>query len=280
MLQREKFILLIENLKNLTKEKDNQTLLESRFLESNFIHSCKILNSLYKTEQNRLKEKYVEPFTKEYSFLEQKSVLQVINKHHWETFHSLILKYLWKNPKLLCAFVKKVPNIENRDLILDLIKQGNYIIEEEHSIKNKKSGKAERFIDLLITDTNKKWLIVIENKIYSDVSKNKNGKGNQLDSYHHYIEKHKAFQTFENKIYILLSHCDNKKYANAEWTYIDYYVVFSSMLENIDTNNAILIDYLKTLYQLLFNDREINSDVSLYSIRKFYIEIQSKIQLT
>lgn len=278
MLQEEKFIGLTESLSGFAKEKHNHNLQKSQSLESSFLHSCEILTSLYKAEQKRLKEKYIEPFTQKYYFLEQKSILQVIKKTHWETFHSLLLKYLWENPKLLYPFIEKVPNIENKELILELIRRGNYAIKEEHSIRNKKSGKAERFIDLLITDTNKKWLIVIENKIYSDVSKNKNGKGTQLDSYYHYIENNKIFQTFENKIYILLSYSDNTKYSNAKWIYVDYYKVFSSMLENSDTNNAILIDYLKTLYQLLFNNKEINSDISLYAIRKFYIEVQSKIK--
>lgn len=278
MLHEEKFIALTDNLRKLTKEKHEQISLQKQLFESNFLHSCRILNNLYNSEQKRLNKKYIEPFTTKYSFLEQESVLQVIKKHHWETFHSLLLKHLWENPILLSAFIEKVQNIQNKELILELIKQGSYNIVEEHSIKNTKSGKAERYIDLLITDRNKKWLIVVENKIYSSVSKNKDGKGTQLNSYYRYIENNKNFQSFENKIYILLSHSDNTKYSSTEWIYADYYKVFSSLLANSDSNNAIQTDYLKTLYQLLFDDRELNSNISLYAIRKFYIEVQSKVK--
>lgn len=277
MLQEEQFTTLLNNLKNLSKEKYDQILLQEQSLESKFLHTCKNLNSLYKVEQKRLKAKYIEPFTEKYSFLEQRSVLQVINKYQWETFHSLILKSLWQIPKLLYSFIQKVDNIENKELVLEQVLLDNYNIEEEHPIVNKKTKKVERFIDLLITDNNKKWLIVIENKINSEVSKNKNGRGTQLDSYYKYIKNDSRFKSFENKVYILLSHTDNREYIKNEWIYADYYKVFSSILENCDTNNAIQIDYLKTLYHLLFNDREINSDVSLYTMRKFNTEVQSKI---
>ena len=277
MLKEENFIILLNNLRNLTKEKHDQILLQEQSLESKFSYSCKNLNSLYKVEQKRLRAKYIEPFTEKYSFLEQKSVLQVINKYHWETFHSLLLKHLWCTSELLHSFVEKVNNIQNKEVILQQITLGNYFICAEHPIKNKKSKKVERYIDLLITDKNKKWLIVIENKINSEVSKNKNGRGTQLDSYYQYIKNDSRFKSFEDKVYILLSHTDNREYVKNEWIYADYYKVFSSILENCDINNAIQIDYLKTLYQLLFNDREINTDTSLYTMRKFYTEVQSKV---
>ncbi|WP_101688589.1 PD-(D/E)XK nuclease family protein [Dysgonomonas massiliensis] len=278
MLQEEQFIILINKLKNLSKEKLNQTIQQRQSLEDFFLKSIETFNTLYEIEQKRLNEKYVEPFAKEYSFLEQKSVLQVIRKHHWETFHSLLLKHLWQQPRLLYSFIDRINRIENKELILQQIILDNYKIEVEHPIKNKKTEKVERFIDLLITDNNKKWLIVIENKIYSEVSKNKSGKGTQLSSYYNYIKNDSHFKSFDNKIYILLSHCDNTKYTNNEWIYTDYYNVFSSMLRNNDADNAIQLDYLKTLYQLLFNDRSISSDLSLYTMRKFYIEVQSKVK--
>lgn len=262
------FICLIEYLKILADEKRNDELLKEKNTGLRFLPFCENLNPLFIAEQKRINEKYIEPFVKNNSFLKDKSLLEIIKKHDWETFHSLILKYIWENPKYFQSFISKIENLKNKKNILSSIAQHNYSIQEEHSTNHNKR------IDLLIIDYSREWLIAIENKINSGVGKN------QLDNYSRYLDTNKNFKSFTNKIYILLSFRDNSKYVeNRNWLYADYYKVFSSILEN-NTTDPIIIDYLKTLYLLIFEGRYIGESIgfSLYTANKFYTEIQSKIK--
>lgn len=268
MIKKEEFINLVEDLKNLTNEWKDEELQKEKRTEAKFLQFCENLNPLFVAEQKRINEKYIQPFVKDNSFLKDKSLLEVIEKHDWETFHSLILKYIWENPKYLQSFISKIKDIPAKRNIISLIAEDDYSVQEEHSTTNNKR------IDLLISDNLGRWLIVIENKINSEV------RNNQLKNYSRYLDTNKNFEAYTYKVYILLSFRDNHKYIteNNDWLYVDYYKVFSSILENKPTD-PIIIDYLKTLYLLIFENRHIGEDImfSLYTARKFYTEVQSKI---
>lgn len=279
MTKEDKFISLVHDLNEFSqKEKELYTQkLQTR--EVHFLYLSEHLQTLYIIEQKRLNDKYIKPFKEKNSFLFGKSVLRIINRCHWETYHSLLLKYFWENPILLKSFISRVDGIECKEQILQLLSNNDYSIKEEYKIKNIETDKIERKIDLLITDNKKNWLITIENKIHSEVSKDAGGQNTQLDDYHKYLEYDSRYQSFKYKIYILLSHRNNRKYINGkDWKYVDYYEVFASLLENNTPGDSILTDYLKTLYFLLFGDRDINGVLSIHSARKFYIEVQSKIK--
>lgn len=268
MTKEEQFIYLVEDLKNLTDEIKRKKLIKQQQLEFQFSMFCDNLNPLFIAEQKRINEKYIQPFVRNNLFLKDKSLLEIIKKYDWETFHSLILKYIWENPKYLQSFISKIEDTPDKRNILSLIAEDNYFIKEEHPTNNNKR------IDLLITDHSGRWLIAIENKINSEVGKN------QLDNYSRYLDTDKSFTAFTYKIYILLSFRNNRKYIEKnDWLYADYYKVFSSILENKPTD-PIVTDYLKTLYLLIFDGRHIGEDIafSLYTARKFYIEVQSKIK--
>lgn len=276
MVKYESFVCLIDDLKSIySKEnliKKNIQQIYSDKLDSIIDEIC----SLYKKESEYTYKEFIMPFTDKYLFLQTSSILGVINKLEHETFHSLILKELW-NPqhgkRILANFITTIDDISPNDKmkLQEYILQGNYFIEEEHTIK-----KNKKRIDLLIADNAKKWFIIVENKINATVNKSKE-KTTQLQYYFQYGES--ALKKYPNRYYILLSHRDNKKDAVEPWMYATYNDVFLSLIKTIP-QTRIVEDYLSSLFRLLYpnNISQNNIGNSLYKSYQFYYEIIKHIK--
>ena len=250
-----KYILFIDEVAELYFNEKKQH-------EDNFFVLCEELNQIYYTTIKSLSKTYISPFLKQYPFLGTPSFLQVVNKDRKETYHSLFLKYILNNQcKIGGAVLSDFCNIIGcQTEWLKSIEQKSYIIENEYSTKwQKKSSLSLRRFDLLIRDDANKCLIVIENKIDSKV---RTEKGNQLDVYREFCER--EFSHY-SKWYVLLSYRNNCEDAqNYKWKYIDYHTIFKLLLKYVD-EDAIVKDYLKTLYSLLFPNIQIsNMQTSLY----------------
>ena len=273
MYNTEQFAALIEELNILYQGRKEDIIEKQKRKEQKFLNFCNILRPLYEYEQKRINETYIKPFIEQNVFLKEKSILEIIKKQSHETYHSLLLKHLLSSPNILHSFIQQIENIPNKELLLSLILNGNYSVEEEVSTnKNKR-------IDLLITDNENGWLIAIENKIFSSVNIFSKGR-TQLDHYFQYLKSNSKFRLFTNKVYILLSLTDNSQYTNdREWLYANYYQIFKAIIEN-NPNDAIAQDYLKTLYLLLFECRDIGENIgqSLSQSNNFYKQIILKIK--
>ena len=103
------------------------------------------------------------PFLQSHSYLASDSVLSIIDKEYWETYHSKILAQIWNcsRSKILCRFMRSI----GADEIAHLITQSEYKVKAELPLtKSRNKTRNGKRIDILITD-NKSWVIVIENKI-------------------------------------------------------------------------------------------------------------------
>ena len=85
-------------------------------------------------------------------------------------------------------------------------------------------------MDLFIKDDKNKWLVVVENKIDSNIRVEK---GSQLDAYSEFCKRN--YPEY-NKLYILLSYrednfkdIENSK-KESEWLPMNYYSVFLSLI--------------------------------------------------
>jgi hypothetical protein len=278
--------LFLEELKALIQKEKQEEEAVRLNAENKFLLFCDELKTLYEEEQKNSYISYIAPFLENYSFLNQKSSLQVIKKNSHETYHSLYLKYIWNwrnssyASSLLCDFVDSIEDLPNKDLLKASIPKQKYSIEEEHPIKKaiKRSLNGMR-IDLLITDSENKWCIVLENKINSSVSFDKKRNRSQLDCYRLYCEDKKEYKDY-SKVYILISHKENKKYCDKHWMYVDYYHIFHLFLSCYEKDD-IIKDYLKTLFFLLFPNIQIagHSKMSLNNIYSFYKHTILKINI-
>lgn len=269
MVKNEDFVYLIDNLKNIYF-KENLINKNSRQEYSNKLDCITDeINLLYEKESEYAYKEYIKPFTDKYSFLQTPSILKAIKKLEYETFHSLILKELW-NPQygkqLLADFITTIDDISLSDKtkLQEYILQGDYFIEEEHTIRENRKR-----IDLLITDNAKKWFIIIENKINASINISKNK--TQLQYYYKYGEE--ELNEYIDRYYILLSHRDNKKDAVAPWKYVSYNNVFLSLIRTIP-QTRIAKDYLSSLFNLLYPNNISQNSInnSLYKSHQFYHE--------
>ncbi|KAA6327063.1 hypothetical protein EZS27_023916 [termite gut metagenome] len=282
MVDTNKFTSVVEDLNILIQKEKEEKFQKKKCLEDKFCTFLTEFSALYSDEQAKTIQQQIVPFIKEYPFFYNGiSSLKVINKVSQETYHSLFLAHIWDWSKIklgetiLSDFIGSI-NIENKNYLQDCIKKKNYTIETEHTIKNarKRSLNGKR-IDILIKDIDGKWNIIIENKIYSNISYDKKRKQTQLGCYQQYCK-----DKFGNSFcaYILLSHTDNSSYCEDGWTYAEYYQIFKSLLIYYQVDDTIK-DYLKTLWVLLFPNEQtaIKSDISLYRAYQFYKQIISKI---
>lgn len=279
MVDDEKYILLIDEIKRLYI--DHVGVQENLCVEKEkkFSKFCDELHALYEVEKENIFNGYIKPFINEYSFIEDTSSLQVINKLHYETYHSLFLKYILDSQnsfghEVLREFLSNVADNKNWFENLSLC---TYNVHEEVSTKGLKNGNNKKRIDLLFVDDKNKWCIVIENKIDSEVHYHGDNKRSQLDFYYDYCER--TYKDYE-KLYILLSYNEkNSSHKRTGWEYADYYDVFKSLLKH-HSKDALVNDYLKTVFKLLFPNETMNSyqRSSLYRGRKFYSNIIQKMK--
>ena len=199
----------------------------------------------YQTVLSNYKQTIV-PFIHEHSYLLSESVLSVIGKEYWETYHSKMLAQIWNcsRHEILCRFMRSI----GADEIEHLIAQSKYSVKTELPLtKSRNKTRNGKRIDILITD-HKSWVIVIENKIYARVSKH-GREDSQLARYRKWVEEKYPASCFK-QCFVLLSLRDNHRQCEKDWIYCDYLTLFQVLL-NCGYRDRIIEDYLATLYALL-----------------------------
>ena len=218
-------------------------------------------------------------FIEKYPYLNNAGILDVIEKARHETYHSKLLKHAWKctpdGRKRLARFIGSLPDIPNREKLLSGIARDRYEVETEHVCQRwNKDAFHDKRIDLLIRGNG--WQIVIENKIYSEVTTIK--RHTQLDNYRRYVEKTMP-DDYDRTLFILLSHCDNSAYCGDCWRYTDYSHVFNSLIAS--PTDPIIENYLATLFRLLSPDWETPDSQQgrmFSSLKRFYRKNILKLQ--
>ena len=73
-------------------------------------------------------------FLQSHSYLASDSVLSIIDKEYWETYHSKILAQIWNcsRSKILCRFMRSI----GADEIAHLITQSEYKVKAELTLPN------------------------------------------------------------------------------------------------------------------------------------------------
>lgn len=264
------FESLVEDLKFLVQQENQQRQETQTYLESSFSSFLESIKPLYQEEKQRLLEE-ISLFGQNYSFLKGKSLLEYLNIEK-ETNHSKILAGIWEdNPQILFDFIQSIPTLSINDQLKNWILEGDYKVKTEKKTTHKKS------IDILITDNKKRYCIAIENKINSAISFHEKEKP-QLDSYSEYVN---CIMPKDAIIFcILLSHRNNKKYTwGSNWNYADYFCVFQSLI-NYSAENHILKEYSIAVFSLLFPNKEtgdnINEESSIVEMSLFYQKIITK----
>lgn len=267
------FTSVIEDLKLLIQQKNKKEQEYHNSLEFAFSTFCEDIKPLYQSEKQKLFNQ-ISSFREKYFFLKNISILECLKKHDNEIFHSKLLAFIWSNnQKIFSDFILSIPQLSDNEQLRSWILNASYKVEVEAKTKN---GK---FIDLIIMDNQKRWCIVIENKINSKVSPH--GDKLQLDSYSAHVNRTMPKDTM--KYYLLLSYRNNKKYTlKNEWIYVDYYSVFRSIIKNYSTEDEILKQYLMTVFALLFRSKEIgqniNEETSIIEMSLFYQNIITQIK--
>ncbi len=101
--------------------------------EQAFSEFCNELNGLYEAKKNTIYNDHIHSFKNKYSFLKEISLLKVIEKHDYETYHSKILKYLWDSStkfgsEALLSFLKEI-GVE--DKVLESISNKDYSLKDK-----------------------------------------------------------------------------------------------------------------------------------------------------
>lgn len=241
----EQFHELTAKLKILVeKDKEQKGIAQQNLL-------CQFKDSVAKIRLHyqRIIETYqrdIIPFLQSHSYLASDSVLSIIDKEYWETYHSKILAQIWNcsRSEILCRFMRSI----GADEIAHLIAQSEYKVKAELPLtKSRNKTRNGKRIDILITD-NKSWVIVIENKINARVSKH-GREDSQLARYRKWVEEKYPASRFK-QCFVLLSLRDNHRQCERDWIYCDYLTLFQGLL-NCGYRDRIIEDYLATLYKLL-----------------------------
>lgn len=269
------YTLLIDEISKLYSD-------EKKRRENDFFIFCKDLELLYHVSIKSLSQKYIIPFLEQYPFLTSPSYLQVVlHRERKETDHSLFLKYVLSQCKYGSSILLDFCNMTGyQSEWINAIKQNTYTVESEFSTKQqRKQSISLRRMDLFIKDDKNKWLVVIENKIDSNIRVEK---GNQLDAYSEFCKRN--YPQY-NKLYILLSYrednfkdIENSK-KESKWWPMNYYSAFNILLRYAEEDDFIK-EYLRTLYFLLFHNIQIpnlHSASSLFRYRLFINRVILKL---
>lgn len=276
---------LIEKLRILIRENEEQQLIADLALEKNRIDAIAKIKAIYPQEVEQSYNRYITPFLDRYAFLKRPSCLAIIKKHAYEPAHTLLLAYLFEHNKaILTALVKSAEHLSGKDELLQHIHASeSYQVKAEVQIRN--CGKITgRILDLIITDDTNRWVLIIENKIESCFSDGRIGKM-QIDDYRIFAER--QFREYD-RYYLVVSYAnDNKREAlMCGWGFCNYSMVFNAIIQNIQQDH-IAEDYLCALVQLMCrgyqNDNYILSTdqvgMKLCSIRKFYLATILKLEI-
>lgn len=241
-----------EQFQELTKkleilvEKDKE---QKGIVQQNLLYQFKDSVAKIRLHYQRVIETYqrdIIPFLQSHSYLASDSVLSIIDKEYWETYHSKILAQIWNcsRSEILCRFMRSI----DADEIAHLIAQSEYKVKAELPLtRSRNKTRNGKRIDILITD-NKSWVIVIENKINARISKH-GREDSQLARYRKWVEEKYPASRFK-QCFVLLSLRDNRRQCEKDWIYCDYLTLFQGLL-NCGYRDRIIEDYLATLYKLL-----------------------------
>lgn len=212
----------------------------------------------------------------------QFSTFEVMEHNFRENTHSKVLKYLFhhkfiedgEGSKILSEFIDKTTKDKE---LSKLILNNTYQIFQEHVIE-------EGRIDLLIRDdnSNKPFLIIIENKINANLGKKgKSKKGEitktQLDIYKKFAED--KFSNYKH-CFILLSYKPVEKNVNLCGFTFTNYDGLTEILNKTKSDDNILKEYKKLLYsikKLRNNTRESLIDL-MYSLDDKEMKCLIKLQ--
>ena len=221
-----------EQFQELTKkleiliEKDKE---QKGIVQQNLLYQFKDSVAKIRLHYQRVIETYqrdIIPFLQSHSYLASDSVLSIIDKEYWETYHSKILAQIWNcsRSKILCHFMRFI----GADEIAHLITQSEYKVKTELPLtKSRNKTRNGKRIDILITD-NKSWVIVIENKINARVSKH-GREDSQLARYRKWVEEKYPASHFK-QCFVLLSLRNNRRQCEKDWIYCDYLTLFQGLL--------------------------------------------------
>ena len=165
----EQFQTFINRIKFLVENDKRQGCIALQ----NLLHQFKDSVAKIRLQYQKVVETYqrdIIPFLQSHSYLGSDSVLSIIDKECWETYHSKILAQIWNRShhEILCHFIRSI----GANYIAQLIPQSEYEIAIELPLtKSRNKTRNGKRIDILITD-NKSWIIVIETLLST-----KNGRG-------------------------------------------------------------------------------------------------------
>lgn len=140
--------------------------------------------------------------------------LSLIKKEYDElAFSNMIAYYFKKNDKILKGIISKSKNYKEAKISQPFMKtkveinNSNSDKTENNTDVNvtiKRIAREEKNIDILIDDVQSSTVIVIENKIKSELNGRHSTDSilNQLDKYYDYIEN--EYASYKNKVYLLL----------------------------------------------------------------------------
>lgn len=268
MSNTDKYISLLNEVVELYSAKKQEEEIVRIKRENDFFALCDELCLLYDESVKSLLDNYISPFLREYSFLNTPSLLSVASKKEKETYHSMYLHYVFSEKTAVgsSVFFDFCNMIGCETEKMPTIKQKLYEVKAEFSTgKQRKRSISQRRFDLLVTDNENQWLVLIENKINSNVGLRN---GHQLKAYQDICDLYEI----SNKTYVLLSYKEsNRKEADAfGWIYVDYYSLFYLLLKYAE-KDGIIKDYLKTLYSLLFPDVQISYDYDNGSLYRCWL---------
>jgi hypothetical protein len=253
-----RFISRCQNLYSEQQQKQDDEYKSLTIEFSNFIESFR---PLYDKTVEECFNKIILPFQKQHRDLFTRSLLEVIDRHKRENYHSKILAHIWKQDrKALCTFLN---HLKMDDSFIQKVAKSQYYISCE---------KPDR-IDIFITD-NRSWAIAIENKVKSIVHNRGHTDKLQLTYYKKCVEKKFPKSKYDH-CFILLSHRDNTGFLETEqeWRYCTYAVLLKSLLE-IENPDRLTREYQSTLLGLLLPNKNLdlkNVQKSLHSINQFRI---------
>jgi hypothetical protein len=225
-----RFISRCQSLYSEQQQKQDDEYKSLTIEFSNFIESFR---PLYDKTVEDCFNRIILPFQKQHSDLFTPSLLEVINRHERENYHSKILAHIWQDQNALVPFLNHLKIDES---FIQKVAKSQYYVSCE---------KPDR-IDIFITDR-QSWAIAIENKVYSNVHNRGRTDESQLTCYKKYVEKQFPKSKFDH-CFILLSHCDNTRFLETEreWRYCTYAVLLKSLLE-IENPDRLTREYQSTL---------------------------------
>ena len=256
-------------VKDLTKLKSDGQVSVNKAKSISIIPLVKHLKILKRSVFIGRKNRVFKDIAANKSFL-QLSTFELMEYDFHENTHSNVLEYLFNykingsiGSKVLQGVVEQLNN-EEAQLFKKYVKKCNYVIEREKS-----TGTGR--MDLFISDTTNKFVIVIENKIFAKVSERESIDTDtepitQLTIYRDYVAKRfKGYKT----LYILLSHTDVEQ-DHYPFIYVSYKDLYN-VCYAIKSEDDVFHQYKLLLHSLahnILNKRELNDQIAVIQTNK------------